>query len=361
MSSAKLTGSAADTLARVEPMTSTHDAGARREAPRRGRRMSLLWWVFLTNAAVLGVALLLLALSPITVDSPIQAGQLALLVVGFVALVGLNLVLVRRVLSPLIRLTEVMSAIDPDNPGRRLSPVDPRSAEGEALADAFNAMLDRLESARHEAARTALAAQEAERLRVAQELHDEIGQTLTAVTIRAEQAADGDAAAAPEALRGLADSVRESLDEVRRIARELRPEALDDLGLVNALIALCNRMGSADGPLIKRELQGRLPAMPAQVELVLYRIAQESLTNALRHARASCVTVSLEADAETVTLRVTDDGVGMPRKLPGGAAGIAGMRERALLVGGRLAIGSVPGRWTEVRLTIPLDDQDAWS
>ena len=89
-----------------------------------------------------------------------------------------------------------MSSVDPDRPGRRLSGVDPRSAEGQALADAFNAMLDRLESARREAARTALAAQEAERLRVARELHDEIGQTLTAVTIQAERAADGDPALA---------------------------------------------------------------------------------------------------------------------------------------------------------------------
>lgn len=321
--------------------------------------MSLLWWLFLANAAVLAIALLLLAFSPITVDTPIQAGQFALLVVGFVVLVALNLLLVKRVLSPLIRLTEVMSSIDPDRPGRRLSGVDSRSAEGQALADAFNGMLDRLESARREAARTALAAQEAERLRVAQELHDEIGQTLTAVTIGAERAADGDAAAAPEALRRVAGAVRESLDEVRRIARELRPEALDDLGLVNALIALCNRMGTREGPLIKRELQGTLPELPPELELVVYRIAQESLTNAVRHAHAGSVTVSLEANAETVTLRVADDGDGMPRRLPSGTAGIAGMRERALLVGGRLSIESVPRLWTEVRLTIPLDAEDA--
>jgi two-component system, NarL family, sensor histidine kinase UhpB len=96
---------------------------------------------------------------------------------------------------------------------------------------AFNAMLDRLESARREAARTALAAQEAKRLRVARELRDEIGQPLTAVTIQAERAADGDPALASSAQRRVAEAVRDSLDEVRRIARELRPEELDDLGL----------------------------------------------------------------------------------------------------------------------------------
>ena len=321
--------------------------------------MSLLWWVFLSNAAVLAVAVLLLAVSPITIDTPIQAGQLTLLLVGFVVLVAINLIVLRRVLAPLLSLTEVMSSVDPDSPGLRLSPEDPRSAEGQALARAFNGMLDRLESARREAARTALAAQVAERLRVAQELHDEIGQTLTAITIQAERAADGDTSAAPQDLRQVADAVRDSLDEVRRIARELRPEALDDLGLVNALIALCNRMGTGRGPVIKRELQGKLPPLPDEVELVLYRIAQESLTNALRHANARSITVWLEGDRESVALRVRDDGDGMPRRLPSGRSGITGMRERALLVDGRFAIESVPTRGTEVRLRVPLDSEPA--
>jgi two-component system, NarL family, sensor histidine kinase UhpB len=309
--------------------------------------------VFLANASVLVIALLLLTFSPIEIDAPIETDQFALLLAGFVVLVALNLVLLRRVLSPLSQLTQLMSSVDPDRPGLRLSGVRPRSAEGQALVASFNAMLDRLESARREAAWTALAAQEAERLRVARELHDEIGQTLTAVTIQAERAAEGaqDKAAA---LQRVADAVRESLDEVRRIARELRPEALDDLGLVNALIALCTRIGTQDGPVVKRELQGKLPALSPDMELVIYRIAQEGLTNALRHSGARSATVSLVADAETLTLTVTDDGKGMPLHLPSGTAGIAGMRERALLVGGRLSIQSRPDRGTEVRLSIPV-------
>jgi two-component system sensor histidine kinase UhpB len=320
--------------------------------------MSLLWWVFFANGAVLVIALLLLTLSPIEVDAPIQIEQFALLLAGFVLLVGLDLVLLRRVLAPLFRLTEVMGSIDPDRPGRRLSGVTARSAEGQTMARAFNAMLDRLESARHEAARTALAAQEAERLRIARELHDEIGQTLTAVTIQAERAADGDPALAPDSLRRVADAVRESLDEVRRIARELRPEALDDLGLVNALIALSTRVGGQNGPSVKRELQAKLPPMTSEMELVLYRIAQESLTNAMRHSGARSMKLSLEADADTLTLRVVDDGKGMPEPLPRATAGITGMRERALLVGGRLTIDSRPGQGTEVRLTIPVEREE---
>jgi two-component system, NarL family, sensor histidine kinase UhpB len=310
--------------------------------------------VFLANGAVLVIALLLLTFSPITIDAPIKASQAALLVAGFLVLLALNLVLLRRVLSPLFRLTEAMSSVDPDRPGRRLAGVEPLSAEGQDLADAFNAMLDRLESARREAARTALAAQEGERLRVAQELHDEIGQTLTAVTIHAERAADGNPELASQALREVADAVRDSLDEVRRIARELRPEALDDLGLVNALIALCTRIGAEEGPRVTRELQGKLPPLSPEVELVVYRIAQEGLTNALRHSGARTASVSLKTDAETLTLRIADDGKGMPAEVPRGTAGIAGMRERAMLVHGRLSIESRPDQGTEVRFTVPL-------
>src|SRR3954453_14819274 len=97
---------------------------------RRSRRLPLLWWVFLANGSVLAVALLLLTFTPITIDAPIKPGQFALLFAGFVVLLALNVVLLRRVLAPLIRLTHVMSTVDPDRPGRRLTGVDPRSAEG---------------------------------------------------------------------------------------------------------------------------------------------------------------------------------------------------------------------------------------
>jgi two-component system sensor histidine kinase UhpB len=323
------------------------------------RRWPLLWIVFAANCSVLVVALLLLTFSPIEIDAPIKTGQFLLLLGGFVLLVGMNLVVLRRVLRPLLQLTELMSSVNPDRPGKRLSDAALRSTEGQALAASFNAMLDRLESARREAARTALAAQEAERMRVARELHDEIGQTLTAITIQAERAAESDPATAATALNRVAEAIRESLDEVRRIARELRPEALDDLGLVNALIALCNRVNVQDGPIVERRLQSSLPPLSPDVELVIYRIAQESLTNVVRHSGAERATVSLGADAETLALRVSDDGSGMPGRLPDNTSGIAGMRERALLVGGRLSITSRPDGGTQVELLIPVDDEGA--
>jgi two-component system, NarL family, sensor histidine kinase UhpB len=323
------------------------------------RRISLLWWVFFTNAAVFVLAFLVLAFSPAEISAPVTLSQLADLLAGLGIMLALNFFLLRRVMSPLLRLTHVMSSIDPDRPGRRLRGVNPRSAEGAALAESFNAMIDRLEGARREASRAALAAQEAERLRVARELHDEIGQTLTAITIQAERAAGGDASEARKELARVADAIRSSLDEVRRIARELRPEALDDLGLVNALIALCSRLDAEGGPVIRRRLDARLPPLPKDVELVIYRVVQESLTNALRHADADTVTVSLDANSDYVTASVVDDGKGMPIPLSDGTAGISGMRERALLVGGNLSIESRPGEGTKVRFTLPIEDVDA--
>jgi two-component system sensor histidine kinase UhpB len=320
------------------------------------RRVTLLWRVFLANAAVLVAVYLLLALAPVTVSVPVSFDELLVLSAGLLAMLGLNLLLLRRVLSPIRRLTRMMTSVDPDRPGRRLSGVAPYAAEATALADAFNDMLDRLETARRDAARTALRAQEAERLRVARELHDEIGQTLTAITMQAERAADGDPAMAPAELERVADAVRLSLDEVRRIARELRPEALDDLGLVNALIALCSRVDAQPGLRVTRQLEG-IPALPPDAELVIYRVAQEGLTNVVRHAGAATATVSLVTDAETVVLSVRDDGVGMPAETASGTAGIAGMRERALLMDGRLSIRSEPGNGTEVRLEVPFDGE----
>jgi two-component system sensor histidine kinase UhpB len=310
--------------------------------------------LFLVNAAVLVLIVVLLAVTPITISAPvIRPSELALVLAAFLALMTLHLVLLRRVLSPLQKLSDLMRTIDPARPGRRLEDVPLREAEVATLAGAFNDMLDRLELERRESARVALAAQERERLRVARELHDEIGQSLTAATLRAERAADGFGADPAAELRAVAADIHESLDDVRRIARELRPEALDDLGLVNALITLCSRMAEQSGLRIEREFARDLPALSEETELVVYRVAQESLTNAARHASASKASVALTAAGDEAVLRVADDGVGLPTPLPTNTAGLAGMRERALLAGGSLRVSSEPGRGTIVELRVP--------
>jgi len=317
---------------------------------RRGAPGTLLFQVFAGNAAVFIVALLLLAVTPITIHAPIRLRELAFLFGGLLLLLIADLILLRRALGPLRRLAETMHAVDPTRPGRRAKEEAHAGSEILALAQAFNEMLDRVETERRNSARVALAAQEAERLRIARELHDEIGQTLTAVALRAEHAA-GQAPAQSEALIDIAETIKASLDDVRAIARELRPEALDDLGLVNALIALCSRVGQQGSLRVRRKFEGGLPQLNADVELVIYRVAQEALTNVLRHSQAAQVTVSLSQQDGNVVLEVTDDGCGLKEGLDEGS-GIAGMRERAMLVGADLQITAEAGKGVAVRLKV---------
>jgi two-component system sensor histidine kinase UhpB len=198
-----------------------------------------------------------------------------------------------------------------------------------------------------------LAAQEEERLRIARELHDEIGQTLTAVALRAEHSS---ARAEPRSaeLAALAEMIQESLEQVRRISRELRPEALDELGLRGALIALCSRVAEQSRMHVDRDLQGTLPELQPEVELAIYRIAQEALTNAVRHSQAKQVTLSLLSELGQLTLSVQDDGLGLSDDAVEGT-GVTGMRERAMLIGAELDVESTPGGGVTVRLRLPLD------
>jgi two-component system, NarL family, sensor histidine kinase UhpB len=280
---------------------------------------------------------------------------------------AIDLILLMLVLSPLRRLVTLMGDIDPMRPGRRAPVQDWMSTEIMALSRAFNTMLDRLETERRESARRALAAQEAERLRIARELHDEIGQTLTAVALQAERAAE-DSSTQPRALRDIGAIVQHSLQDVRRIARELRPEALDDLGLTDALISLCLRVERQGALRIAREIAGNLPPLSTEVELVVYRVAQEALTNALRHSGASHVRVELAQrplaasdhpraasdEMEKLVLTVADDGCGLPASLSG-SHGLEGMRERAILVHADLRIDSTPGAGVTVLLSVPVE------
>jgi two-component system sensor histidine kinase UhpB len=305
---------------------------------------------------VLVVAALLLALTPVTISAPVQTAELVVLGAGLLVMAFANLLLLRRAIAPLSRLTTVMESVDPMEPGRRITGLSDRDAEIATLASSFNAMLDRIEIERRESARRALAAQEAERLRVARELHDEIGQTLTAIGIEAERARESDASADRESWARIADWTGRAVEDLRRISRELRPEALDDLGLVNAFIALCNRVAEQSGIRVERQLPDRLPPHDPELDLVIYRVAQESLTNVMRHSGASHATVSLSVAGDRLVLVVSDDGAG----IEDGArteskSGLAGMRERAMLVGGSLTIRSAPGRGTAVRLEVPLE------
>jgi two-component system sensor histidine kinase UhpB len=158
-----------------------------------------------------------------------------------------------------------------------------------------------------------------------------------------------------EELHQVQETTRNSLDEIRRIARRLRPGVLEELGLVSALKALAAEFSTA-GLTVHRRLDTDLTGLGRDVELVLYRVAQEGLTNVARHARARAVDLALRRTPEGVELRVRDDGVGLGDAAEG--AGIRGMRERALLVGADLTLGPAPGGGTEVRLRVPRPGRD---
>jgi two-component system sensor histidine kinase UhpB len=313
--------------------------------------LPLFWRVFGTNAAVLVLAFLALVFAPVTVSVPPAAFELVVLAAGLLALLALNLALLRPAFRPLDELVETMRGHDPLSPGRRVR-VDGGPAIV-ALAQTFNEMLDRLEAERRDSARRALLVQEGERQRIARELHDEVGQTLTGVMLQVE----GLAATIPDQSRDQLDELRETArhgtEEVRRIVRRLRPEALEDLGLQSALAALATAIGEQARLRIERRLEPRLPLSQEQ-ELVVYRIAQEALTNVARHAEAAQVHLELERTSEHVVLTVRDDGRGLPPDAFGSSEGIRGMRERAMLIGAQLTIAEPPSGGTEVRLSIPI-------
>src|SRR5215207_1061403 len=309
---------------------------------KRARGLSLLTRVFLANGTVLLLIALLLLFSPVEIAFPVTSTQAVIIVSGFVVAVAANLLLLRPVIAPLRRLEETMRAVEPHEPGRRVS-IPHADADVTALTEAFNEMLDRLENERRESGRRALAAEEEVRRRIARELHDEVGQVLTAVMLGLDD---------PEAR----ESVRRSLDDVRRIAGELRPQTLDELGLQSALRSLCTTLGAAPSLRVERRLELGDAKLTPEVELAVYRVAQESLTNAMRHADATAVLLSLERMDGALRLVVRDDGRGIDGERDAGA-GLAGMHERALHIGGRLTVNPAPGGGTEVVLDVPVPER----
>jgi two-component system, NarL family, sensor histidine kinase UhpB len=327
----------------------------RRTRPsKRDRALPFAWRIFAVNAVILVAAALALAFSPATVSFPIAATEGIVLAAGLIAILSVNLLLTRHAFAPLERLTRLMRSVDLLSPGQRLKVTGPE--EVRELGAVFNQMLERLERERRESGWTALMTQEAERKRVARELHDEIGQALTAVMLQLGRLAKR----APDDLRDeLAEALettRTSLEDVRRIARQLRPEALDDLGLVPALNALATAFGERTGLTIRRRLPEGAPALSAEAELAIFRIAQESLTNAARHAGTTRVDLTLDAAKDRITLRVRDYGRGALEL--GRGSGIRGMRERALLIGADLSLAPARGGGTEVTLTVPINGHD---
>ena len=281
---------------------------------------------------------------------------MTLAVIGLV-LVVLALVLAlareRRRLAPLEDLVEAMEKVDLSS----ARPLLPASIDGVGETEevarielAFLRMMRRLEAERRRAGSAALRAQEEERARVARDLHDEVNQSLTGLLLRLEAAREG---APPELDSELAETkalANQAMTELLSLARQLRPTALDDLGLAAAIEGQVGRLGGEIETSL--EVDGDFSDLGGDAQLVVYRVAQEALSNAARHSGAGRVEVRLKRTDGGVTLEVADDGRGFAFDESQRGLGIGGMRERALLIGADLTIESRPGAGTTVRLVV---------
>ncbi|HLE99902.1 MAG TPA: GAF domain-containing protein [Gaiellaceae bacterium] len=248
----------------------------------------------------------------------------------------------------------VIAAHDKAGDDPRFGDEDVRLAESLAQRAAIGVDLSQRVS--RDAVRRVVEAQELERARLARELHDETGQALTSILLglkALEQSIDSEEGR--DAASGVRDIVVSTLREVRRLAVELRPATLDDFGLAPALERLADtyrQPGSLEIDLAVRLVEERLPG---EIETTLYRLVQEALTNISKHARAGRVSILLLRKEDAVTVVIEDDGEGFDLgavRLDG--LGLAGMRERLALVGGRLRIEAAPGRGTTIAAEVPV-------
>jgi two-component system sensor histidine kinase UhpB len=327
------------------------------------RRPSLLSQIVALNLLMVTAGILLTILvAGFDFSSPDQRWQFLILALALVLTFLLNTLLLRRRFEPLERLLAMMERVDLSRPGRRLEmdkDIPGVSTDIVRLAATFNRMLQRLENERRRSGELVIRAQEEERKRIARDLHDEVNQSLTALLLRIEAAAQDAPDALQEQLAEVQRLADQAMGELLDLARQLRPTALDDHGLVAALrthVREFDRRGPARASFW---VDPRLGELSPDAQVVVYRVAQEALVNAARHSGASRIEVSLEPCAGKVRLQVADNGSGFAFAEEGKGLGLDGMRERALLVGGALEVDSRPGKGTTVRLEVPAGEPAA--
>ncbi|MDI6773394.1 MAG: sensor histidine kinase [bacterium] len=332
--------------------------------------MPLLYKILAANAAivlvgaVVGTAISLGhgALHP---GEPHPGLMASFAVAGVAISLAVNYVVLRVLLRPLDHLQRAVDAVRAGEPGVQVARQGISDERFEHLADTFDRMLATLEESAERLRSLPgqiLRAQEEERRRIARELHDEAAQSITSLLVRLrllEQSQTPELAR--QRVRELRDLTMRALEDVRRIALELRPSVLDDLGLVDALHAHVDALNAAGGTrvtLLADSLDGRLPD---DVELAFYRVAQEALTNVRRHAHAPQARVRLRRSGSEIILEVEDEGAGFdPRGSPpaGTGLGLAGMRERMALIGGEIMVRSSPGRGTTIVARVDLTGRE---
>lgn len=288
-------------------------------------------------------------------DPSVQEQRWQLMVLGLVIVLTfcVNIWMLQRRFGPLEHLIERIEQIDPAEPATFEIAGDPVE-EIDRLANSFHRLLQRVDHERRRSGKLVLRAQEEERRRVARDLHDEVNQALTAILLRLEALAQD---SPPERVAEVAELKRlasQAMDELLNLARQLRPTALDDHGLVSAIEAQLRSFEERTGIAARLRTSGDPSGLDEETQTVIYRVAQEALANAGRHAKAANVELDLAAVEEGAELHVRDDGVGFdPGATRQDGLGLEGMAERARLVGGELDLRSSPGAGTELTLRVP--------
>jgi two-component system sensor histidine kinase UhpB len=313
---------------------------------------SLLFQVLSVNVLLVAGTTVVAAIAlDVRVGGALTEREILVLGLALVATLLGNWLLLRRRFIPLDRLISAMEQIDHAIPGGKVVACDRvDSSEAHRLEAAINRMLARLEAARREAGRAGIQAQERERGRIARDLHDEVNQALTAVSLRLQASIEH---APADLSRELTETKRlagQAMEELLTLARQLRPAVLDDLGLLPALKSQVRDFSDQTGIPAAFSVTGQVPELAPEQQLVVYRVTQESLSNVAQHSEARTVDVELSFADRTV-LRIVDDGRGFVSEREGGL-GLSGMRERALLAGGELSIWSAGGHGTRVELTL---------
>ncbi|HYJ13232.1 MAG TPA: sensor histidine kinase [Thermomicrobiales bacterium] len=282
---------------------------------------------------------------------------------GAILSVAVNFFVLRAAFEPLDHLERLSESVRAGDLSARAKPIRVSDPQISRLVDTFNATLDELEQNQRrlrELVTQVINAQEGERKRIARELHDDTAQILFAQLLNITALKGSVDPAVQRAAESLEPMTVEAIEGVRRLALELRPPALDDLGVREAIAELAQRIAENSGLDVEVHTELSRERLPAEIELVLYRVAQEALTNAVKHAAARQVVVDLTRGEEGVLLVVSDDGRGFSvsdkgsRDEEGLGLGLFGMEERATLVGGTLNINSFPYRGTRVEMFVPL-------
>jgi two-component system sensor histidine kinase UhpB len=336
-----------------------------------GRSPLLVRLLFVNGAVVLAGAFVGTLLTKTLVEQ--SAFSLA---VGFSILgVGLSLIInyfvLKFALRPLSSLTSTVDRVQDGLTSVRAPVALSQDPEFARLGEALNTMLDRLavHTATIEANREQLralsvkviTAQEEERRRIARELHDETSQSLASLLIsleRIDNAIPDDFPGLKERLRSARSLTKRTLDELRSLIADLRPQLLDDLGLVPAIRWYATDRLEPEGIDVEVDIDPALPRLSPAVETALFRIAQEAISNIVKHADASQVSVRLSCDGE-LCLLIEDDGVGFSSDYPAADGlqhmGLFGVVERAAALGGEASIESTAGQGTRLSVSVPLD------